>query len=88
MSPTNNRLSQQEIDARLRRGIVYSIFWLMGIGSAISVFEGFKARKLISQSNGELKGMGKVWWCFIVGGAGLMFWLFVVLMVIINRASA
>ena len=87
MQPENNQLLQSKVNARLRRGIFYSIFWLMGVGSAIAVMEGVKAKKLISQSGGKLKGMGKVWWCFIVGGAGLLFWLFVVVMVIINLAA-
>jgi len=87
MQPESNQLSQREINTRLRRGIFYSIFWLMGVGSVIAVREGLRAKKLISQSGGELKGMGKVWWCLIVGGAGLLFWLFVVLMVVINKAT-
>ncbi len=87
MQPEINQLLQRKVNAKLRRGIFYSIFWLMGVGSAIAVMEGFKAKKLISQSGGELKGMGKVWWCFIVGGAGLLFWLFVVVMVIIKRTT-
>jgi hypothetical protein len=87
MQPENYHLLQNEVNAKLRRGIFYSIFWLMGFGSAFAVIQGFKAKKLIRQSGGELKGMGKVWWCFIVGGAGLLFWLFVVLMVIINKAT-
>lgn len=53
----------------------------MGVGSLIAVVQGIKARKIIRQSNGEIKGMGKVIWCFIVGGAGLLFWGFVILMV-------
>jgi len=87
MEATSNQLLQNRIDTKLRRGVFYSIFWLMGVGSAIAVMEAFRARKLINQSGGELKGMGKVWWCFIVGGAGLLFWLFVLLMVIIKRAT-
>lgn len=87
MQPESNQLLQSEVNAKLRRGIFYSIFWLMGVGSAIAVMEGFKAMKLISQSGGKLEGMGKVWWCFIVGGAGLLFWLFVVVMVIISRIT-
>ena len=87
MQPQSNDSLQSEVNAKLRRGIFYSIFWLMGVGSAIAVIEALRANRLIRQSGGELKGMGKVWWCFIVGGAGLLFWLFVVLMVI-NKATA
>ena len=61
MQPGNIHLLQGEVNAKLRRGIFYSIFWLMGVGSAIAVIEGFKAKRLIRQSGGELKGIGKVW---------------------------
>jgi hypothetical protein len=78
---------QSDVNSMLRRGILFSIFWLMGVGSFIAIVQGIKARKIIRQSNGEIKGMGKVMWCFIVGGAGLLFWGFVILMVIIKRAT-
>jgi hypothetical protein len=69
----------------LRRGIMFSIFWLMGVGSLIAVVQAIKARKVIVGSNGEIKGMGKVAWCFIGGGLGVLFWGFVMVMVIINN---
>jgi hypothetical protein len=87
MQPESDQLLQRKVNATLRRGIFYSIFWLMGVGSALAVMEGFKAKKLISRSGGKLKGIGKVWWCLIVGGAGLLFWLFVVVMLIINKTT-
>jgi hypothetical protein len=79
--------TQHEVDSMLRRGVLFSIFWLMGVGSLIAVVQGFKAQKIIRESNGDLKGMGKVTWCFIVGGTGLLFWGFVILMVVIKRAT-
>jgi hypothetical protein len=78
---------QGEVNSILRRGIFYSIFWLMGVGSVIAIIQGVKAQKIIRQSSGEVKGIGKVWWCFIIGGIGILFWGFVVLMVIIKRAT-
>jgi hypothetical protein len=78
---------QNEVNSMLRRGILFSIVWLMGVGSLIAVVQGIKARKIIRQSNGEIKGMGQVIWCFIVGGAGLLFWGFVILMVIITKTT-
>ena len=71
----------------LRRGIVFSIFWLMGVGSLIAIVQAIKARKIIQRSNGEIRGSGKVMWCFIVGGAGLLFWGFVILMVVIKSVT-
>jgi len=72
----------------LRRGIVFSLFWLMGVGSLIAIVQAIKARKIIQQSNGEIRGSGKVMWCFIVGGAGLLFWGLVILMVVIKSVTA
>ena len=71
---------QHQVDGMLRRGIFFSIFWLMGVGSLIAIIQAVKARKIIRQSNGEIRGSGKVMWCFIVGGAGLLFWDYVILM--------
>lgn len=71
----------------LRRGIFFSIFWLMGVGSLISIIQAVKARKIIQQSNGEIRGWGKVVWCFIVGGAGLLFWGYILVMVVISVAT-
>jgi hypothetical protein len=78
---------QEQVDAMLRRGIIFSIFWLMGVGSLIAIVQAVKARKIIRQSNGEIRGSGKVMWCFIVGGAGLLFWGFVILMVVIKSVT-
>jgi hypothetical protein len=83
----NNSHLQDKVDSMLHRGILFSILWLMGIGSAISIFQAIKAMKIIKQSNGTITGMGKVWWCFIAGGWGVMFWGFVMLKVIINSAT-
>lgn len=76
---------QENVDKMLHRGIFFSIFWLLGIGSLIAIKAAVKARRIIVQSDGEITGMGKVWWCLIVGGIGLSFWLFVFLKVIINQ---
>ena len=78
---------QHQVDAMLRRGIIFSIFWLMGVGSLIAIIQAMKARDIIRQSNGEIRGSGKVIWCFIVGGAGLLFWGYVILMVVIKAAT-
>lgn len=44
----------------LRRGVIFSIFWLMGVGSLIAIIQAMKARKIIRQSSGEIRGSGKV----------------------------
>jgi hypothetical protein len=76
--------TQGQIDSMLRKGVVYSIIWLMGVGSLISIVQAVRAKRLIDRSGGELVGMGKVCWCFIVGGMGLLFWGFVFVMASLN----
>ena len=76
---------KQAVDELLKKGVWFSIFWLLGFGSFIAVRNGLKARKIINDSNGEMKPDGRVWWCFIVGGFGLSFWLFVLIMGFLNN---
>jgi len=80
-----NDNSQFEVDRLLRRGIFFSILWLMGVGSIIAVISGLKAQRLIRQSSGSLKGRGRVWWCLVVGGLGLAFWLPIFVIGILNH---
>ena len=80
----NKHPSQQTVDSMLRRGIVFSIVWLEGVGSFIAVVQAIRARKMILESAGQITGMEKVWWCLIVGGLGLVFWAFVLIMAIVN----
>lgn len=78
---------QDKVDSMLHKGILFSILWLMGVGSAISIFHALKAMRIIKQSNGTITGMGQVWWCFIVGGCGVMFWGLVILKALISSAT-
>lgn len=71
----------------LLHGIFFSIFWLMGFGSLIAIVQALRAHKIIRQSDGAIRGSGRVVWCFIVGGAGLLFWGYVLLMVVISIAT-
>ena len=80
----NQTRLQSEVDAMLRRGVIFSIVWLMGVGSLIAVIQAIKARKIIQQSNGEIRGSGKVVWCLVVGGLGLLFWGYVLVMVLMS----
>ena len=76
---------QHQVDELLKKGVWFSIFWLLGVGSFIAVRNGLKARKIINDSNGEIKPDGRVLWCLIAGGFGLAFWVFVIIMAIINN---
>ncbi len=78
-------MTQLELDHLLRRGILFSILWLMGIGSAIAVYSGLKAKRAIGASGGVLQGSRRVWWCLIVGGLGIIIWSPLVVVAIANQ---
>ena len=67
-------VEQAQVNKLLRRGIFFSIVWLAGVGSFIVIRSAMRARRLIERSDGRLQGMGRVWWCLIVGGFGLLVW--------------
>ena len=79
--------AQRQIDAVLRRGMIFSIVWLAGIGSLIAILSALRAKKLIAQSGGKASGMGRVWWCLIVGGLGLLLWGPIIIMGIVNNIA-
>jgi len=66
---------QERVRSLIKRGVIFSIVWLMEIGSLIAVVMGLKAHRLIKASGGQLKGNGGAWWCLIVGGIGLAVWI-------------
>ena len=76
-----NEKTREDVQRRvrwlLRIGIFFSIFWLAGIGSIISIVLGLKARNIIKRANMNLNGMGGVYWCLIVGGLGLIILLLI-----------
>ena len=76
---------QNKVNILLKWGIVFSILWLAGIGSLIAFVSAMKAKKMINDSNDELNGAGRVWWCLIVGGFGILFWVPIVLIGIVNQ---
>jgi len=87
MEDVHRTQAQREIDSILLRGIIFSLVWLAGIGSAIAIYSGLKAKKMIAQLGPEAKGTGRAWWCIIAGGLGLSFWGFVMLMGLINNLA-
>jgi hypothetical protein len=74
---------QRKVKLLLRIGIFFSIFWIAGIGSIISIVLGLKARNIIKQANMNIGGMGGVYWCLIVGGLGLIMVLLICIAVIL-----
>ena len=85
MADIDRAQAQREIDAILRRGIVFSIVWLAGIGSLIAILAGLKARKLMAQLGAEASGTGRVWWCLIIGGLGLLIWGPIIIIGVVNN---
>jgi hypothetical protein len=79
--------TQNEIDRRLRWGIIFSILWLAGIGSLIAVWQGYRAKNLIVDSQGSLVGNGRVWWCLIVGAIGLVIWIPILAIGVFNNVA-
>jgi hypothetical protein len=78
-------MTQRQVDRMLKWGIVFSLLWLAGIGSIVALLLGWKAITAIKASNGTLVGAGRGWWCLIVGGLGLLFWLPLVIVGISNQ---
>jgi hypothetical protein len=62
---------QRKVKSLLRIGIFFSIFWIAGIGSIISIVLGLKARNMIKRAD-NINGMGGVYWCLIVGWLGVI----------------
>ena len=77
--------NQHKVDLLLNRGIIFSVLWLGGIGSLIAVISATKAYNIIHESNDNLTGKGKVWFCFILGGIGIIFWFPIIFIGIINN---
>ena len=73
------------VDELLKKGVWFSIFWLLGFGSFIAIKNGLKAKTIINNSNGEIEPDGRFWWCITVGGLGISFWLFVSIMAFLNN---
>ena len=49
---------QRKVRLSVRIGIFFSIFWIAGIGSIISIVLGLKARNIIKRANMNINGMG------------------------------
>jgi len=79
--------TQRDVDRLLQRGVIFSLVWLMGIGSVVAFFSGLRAKRLIEQSDGTVKGMGRVWWCLIVGGLGAAIWVPLLVIAIVNNVQ-
>ena len=80
----NDKL-QDRVDSLTRLGIVFAIVWLAGIGSVIAFVSGLKAKQLIDRSDGELDGMGRAWFCIVLGAVGMGVWIPVLAVSLMNQ---
>jgi hypothetical protein len=69
---------QQQIDALLRKGIIFSLFWLAGIGSTYAVICALRAFRIKRNSKYKLRGTLRGLCCLVLGGWGALFFLWVV----------
>jgi hypothetical protein len=81
-------MSQHQINKFLIWGIVFSLFWIWGIGSFISVIMGLRARKAIKESGGACRGSIRVWWCLVFGGLGVAWTTYLVVLAYIKSFNA
>ena len=75
---------QSYVNRLLSRGVIFSIFWVFGLGSFYSLYIAWKAHRLIRDSRGLLYGMGSVWFCYILGGIGASLFAGVLTAICIN----
>lgn len=64
---------QQQVDALLGEAVLFSIMWVLGVGSGCAIHLARQAHRMIRQSDPPLWGLGWVWWCYGAGGLGLVF---------------
>lgn len=66
----------QEIVTRMvKKSMLFSIFWLAGIGSIFAIYYGWKSLKLIMESEEQIKGKGKAIFGIIFGILGVLVWI-------------
>lgn len=63
---------QSALSQRLGLGVALSLIPAAGVGSAIAIWIGLRARRQIVASDGRLVGAGMAMWCVFVGALGLV----------------
>jgi hypothetical protein len=76
---------QASVDRAVRWGLVFGIFWLGGIGSIIALVSGIRARRMIAASDGGLIGNGRALACILIGAAGMLIWLPILVIGLVNQ---
>ncbi len=80
---------QMRVSRMLGFGFALSLAWTGGVSSAIALFIGLRAKRLIKEGGFPLAGMKMAWWCIIAGAvgvlAGLPFWVWLFMQAAKNR---
>ncbi|MBC7798327.1 MAG: hypothetical protein H7Z37_15765 [Pyrinomonadaceae bacterium] len=85
-TPTNLEL-QIKVSKILSNGFVFSLVWLVGIGSLVAFVSGLKARRIIRRSNFKIHGLKIAWWCIIIGALGMIIAPFVIILTLTKHAK-
>jgi hypothetical protein len=75
---------QAEVNSLLRRGVVFSIIWLMGFGSVYALFLAWRAHRIMRTSDQKLRGNGKLVWCIAFGLLGVSFWFIPIIVALVT----
>ena len=68
-----HELEQQvRVSKMLGVGFVLSITGVAGIGSLVALVLGWKARRIINESQAKIAGRFMAWWCIILGALGVL----------------
>ena len=68
-----HQLEQQvRVSKMLGVGFVLSITGVAGVGSLVALILGWKARRIINESQGKITGRFMAWWCIVLGAFGVI----------------
>jgi hypothetical protein len=84
-TPASTQLTQRQLDSILRRAVIFSLIWLFGIGSAYAFVQALRAKREVDHSDGTLRGSGRIWWCLIIGAVGMVLWLPILAVGLVNQ---
>ena len=77
--------AQIKVSKMLSYGFVFTILPIPGVYSLIAVILGLKARRMIKRADVELSGIVLSWWCIIVGGINLLFFLLYLISILLEK---
>lgn len=66
---------QEIVTRQVNKSMLFSIFWLGGIGSILGIYYGWQSLKRIREAEEEIKGKGKAILGIIFGILGLLVWI-------------